>query len=286
MYYGEYDFKSAKNILSQSSLFGDSSLLVIKSDTKIAQSQLIDLILQAEKSGSNYLLLEFYKNPNKKSSEYYYMTQDQAKEFDSAYSFYVPFQRDAVQMLKARSLELGLDMSEYLLSQLYTVHNGEIGICMMELEKFIIYKEEGKNLEVDAKMLSSLCFGLGAENFEEQVIALLQKKEVLQSFIKMSEEGIDEIEILNNISYFIHKLFMFYSYIRANGNPNAYEITGSNMPKFMLEKLSNLSMRFDEYQYQFFFEILSNSMLDMKLKGKIDKNSYFISTLIKLQEII
>ncbi|MCF6173775.1 MAG: hypothetical protein L3J44_08365, partial [Campylobacteraceae bacterium] len=65
LYYDEYNFTIAKNFLSQSSLFGDRNILIIKTDKVIPKKDLDILVELSFKNSTNYLIYQYFGDDKK-----------------------------------------------------------------------------------------------------------------------------------------------------------------------------------------------------------------------------
>lgn len=284
-FFSEYDFGSAKSIISQSSLFGDSSLLLLKLDKMIPKNELQELVKCAKKNAQNSLVIELYQNDSRAYKEYTKDCKLVESEFKNAQNgvsvrFYKPTPNESLKILKDRALELEIRAGEHVLNHLLIMHNSDIALAYSELDKLSLLKKE-----LDTKDINSLCFGLGAVSVDEFLIKLANKEKIEDDLLKILEEGGDEIMILNSTTIFFSKLFMYYCYIKSNGYPNALDIVGINLPKHVNDKNAQLAIKFKEKHYLKILCLLQESSLEIKLNSK-EKESIFLSTLIKLQEII
>ncbi len=278
-YFDEYDFKSAKNFLSQASLFGNSNVLVIKTDKKIPKKELDSLISVCKRGDRSFFILEFYGEDQK--------AKDIAKSFSKKNEadfvrFFKPYLKEAVSLLYQRARELGIDIEPYALEHLYFLQNEEISLAMRELEKLSLI--EGK---IGAKDIDRLVYGLGNVSIEDLIEKIFNKEDIKEALHQILEAGLhDEISIISSVQNYLSQLFMFHIYIKIYGKVDAKEITGFNMPQFIAQKRANLSIKITLQKYKEIFDHLLDTELKLKKSANIDKKSFLISSLIKIQTFL
>ena len=279
LYYDEYNFALAKSFLSQSSLFGDRNILIIKTDKTIPKKELDILIDLVNKNSTNYFIFQFFGDDSK------------AKNIAKAFSpkkganfvrFFKPNQGEAIYMLQNRAKELGLNINGYALSHLYQLQNEDLTLCANDLEKLNILDKEIEICDIDR-----LIYGLGTVGMDSFIYDLLQKREIKENYSRLIELGnADEIRIINAIETYISQLFLFYSYIKINGSFDARAILGYPLPPALAQEKSRLCMMFDTNKYDEIMKLLLESEYRLKKVQNIDKSSLLLSTLIKLQSLL
>lgn len=271
-YYDEYDFNTAKNHLSQASLFGGRNLLIIKSEKKIAKNELDIFINLCEKNEDNFFIYAYYGTDNK--------TYAKAKNTTMSVRFFHPKEFEAQNIILEIAKEKNVNIDKYSISHLLNIHNSNLALCVNELEKFQLY-----DTPITVKDIDNLVYGLGEVNIEQFIKNLLQKKDFKDDIKKLLEYGEDEIKILTSITSYITQLYMFNIYIRVNGTPNALDILGYPAPKFVVDEKAKMCMKIKRETYQQLHQILLDSELKMK-KAAVDKESILLSTLINIQRIL
>jgi len=278
-YYDEYDFRLAKSFLSQSSLFGDRNILIIKTDKTIPKKELDALIELANKNSTNHFLFQFFGDDSKAKNISKAFTPKKSANF---VRFFKPNQGEAIFMLQNRAKEIGLSIGGYALSHLYQLQNEDITLCINDLEKLNILDKEIEICDID-----KLIYGLGSVGMDGFVYELLQKKDIRETYARLMELGnADEIRIINAIESYISQLFLFYSYIKINGSFDARAVLGYPLPPALAQERSRLCMMFDLKTYNAVFKLLLESEYRLKKIQNIDKNSLLLSTLIKLQSLL
>jgi len=279
LYYDEYNFTLAKNFLSQSSLFGDRNILVIKTDKTIVKKELDILINLSFKSSTNYLLLQFFGDDSK------------AKNIAKAFSpkknanfvrFFKPNLGEALFLLQNRAKELNININRYALSYLYQLQNEDIALCINDLEKLNILDKE-----IEVRDINELIYGLGSVGMDEFIYELLQKRDIRESYSRLMELGnADEIKIINAIESYLSQLFLFYAYIKIHGTFDARSVLGYPLPPNLAKERSKLCMMFDLKTYNTIFKYLLQIEYKLKKMQNIDKSSMLLSALIKLQSLL
>ncbi len=279
LYYDEYNFTLAKSFLSQSSLFGDRNILIIKTDKTILKKELDVLIELAYKNDTNHFLFQFFGDDSKAKNISKAFTPKKGANF---VRFFKPNQGEAIYMLQNRAKEIGLNISGYALSHLYQLQNEDITLCINDLEKLNILDKEIEICDIDR-----IIYGLGGVGMDEFVFDLLRKKDIRETYARLMDLGsADEIRIINAIESYIAQLFLFYSYIKINGSFDARAVLGYPLPPALAQERSRLCMMFNANAYNKMFTLLLQSEYKLKKVQNIDKSSLLLSTLIKLQSLL
>ncbi len=278
-YFDEYDFKSAKNFVSQSSLFGNSNVLIIKTEKSIPKKELEYLVKSCSKAQNSYFILEYFGNSAK--------ARDISKVFSKKLSadfvrFFKPNIYEAVNYLLEYAKSISLHIGRYAIEQLYQLQNEDISLSVRELEKLSVL-----NKEIDEKDIRAYSFGLGMISLDKLMEQFVLKKDIKKLLQEMMEiANNNEVFIINSIENFLTQLFMFHIYIKSHGSFNVLEILGYPLPPQLAKQRAGLSIRIDLLTYQMLFKRLLEIELELKKATHIDKNSYFISSLINLQSYL
>lgn len=284
-YFGDYDYAQIMNLLSQSSLFGENTLVVLKIDKKIAKKELQSFLKVLERVQSNYLLIEFYRSDSKSSSEYARDFREMAGLFKGENQievrFFEPNLSECQMLLAQRAKELGIEIQMRSLMLLLNIQNGDIAIALKELEKFVYW-----NRPIEEREIHELCSSIGSIEFDDFFDSLLARKksETMDKYARLEEEGLDEMSFLSAMGSYFYRLFLFFAYIRSNGKADAKEILGYAPPQFVVQKIAKEAMSLREEQYKMIFEVLLQWRVSI-FSGK-GKNSNAIVALHKLQEIL
>jgi len=278
-YFDEYDYKSAKNFISQSSLFGNANILIIKSEKKIPKKELDSLIKICHNSQNSFFILEYF-GPDANA-------KDIAKAFSKKFSadfvrFFKPNHHEAISYLLKYSKKISLDIDRYAVEQLYNLQNEELSLSVKELEKLAILDKK-----IDSKDIDYFSFGLGTTTIEKLMEQFVLKKDIKSIVYDISEmANANEILIINSIENFLTQLFLFHIYIKSHGNFNVIDILGYPLPPQLANKRAELSIKIKLPTYKKLFYELTNIELTLKKSTHIDKDSFFVSSLIKLQSFL
>ncbi len=275
LYYDEYNFSTVKNHLSQSSLFGGKNIVSIKGDKAIPKKELDILVALCEKSDNSYLIFQYFGDSKKAANI--------AKSFKKNFvRFFKPNPREAQNLLLTKAKEIGLNISGYALQHLYMLHLEDLSLCVNEFDKLALFNKEITPADIDR-----VVFGLGSVGLDSFVEKLLKKEDIKNSFLVLSESGMaDEIKVINAIQGYISRLLLFHMYIKVYGKPDARAILGYPLPPQLTEKLARNSINIDIVCFKNMLTHLTKSELVLKKMRNIDKSSYLISSLIKLQSYL
>ncbi len=278
-YYDEYNFTLAKNFLSQTSLFGDRNILIIKTDKTISKKELDILVNLSFKNSTNYFILQFFGDDSKAKNLSKSFTPKKNANF---VRFFKLNQGEALHLIEIKAKEIGLNINRYVISHLYQLQNEDISLCINDLQKLNILDKEIEICDID-----SLIYGLGSVGMDSFIYELLQKKDIRKTYTRLIElGGSDEIRIINAIESYVSQLFLFYSYIKIYGKFDARAVLGYPLPPAISQERSRLCMMFDLKTYNEILNLLLESEYKLKKIQNIDKNSLLLSTLIKLQTFL
>lgn len=274
LYHDEYDFSSAKAHLSQASLFGDQNILIIKSDKKLPKKELDTLVEQCEKNSNNIFIYAYYGDDHK------IYTKPPANTKTMCVRFFHPSHTEAVSILLQLAREKNVNIDNYTINHLLTIHNGDIALSCNEIEKLIVYDRA-----ITSKDIEQLVFGLAEIDIDEFTKKILNKKDFKAELQSILERGEDEIRVITAITSYLTQLYMFNIYIRVNGAPNAMEILGYSPPKFIVDEKATMSIKIKPQTYYKLHELLLESELKMK-SADVDKSAILFSALIKVQKLL
>ncbi len=276
LYHDEYNFQTAKAHLSQASLFGDTNLLIVKSEKKIPKKELDTLLELCVKNSENIFIFCYYGSDHKT----YNNSKAFAKYNTMNVRFYDPKPYEAQNILQHLAQELQIQIDKHTIIHLLNIHHQDLALCANELSKFTIYQRPITPKDVDA-----LVFGLHEVNLEEFIEKLLVKHDILDDLANLLEHAEDPIRIITTIASYFTQLYMFHIYIRIHGAPNATEILGYNPPKFVVEKKAQQAIKIKPKQYYKIAKLLTQTELQMKSVA-CDKEGLLFSSLIRLQKLL
>lgn len=288
-YFDEYDMKAVNALLSQSSLFGTQSLIVIKTQAKLPKSD-IDIFLESlSHNPHNALIIEYYQASSKSDADYArdcktlagYFKHTNLKDEIVEVRFYPPNMGECMQLMRARSKELQLMADDKILNSILALQNYDIALSLKELEKFLIYT--GKNAKaIEPSDVNLLCDGIASFSIEELCIHLMEKRYLPTIMNTIYEEGINEIMMIGEIQRFFYQLFLFFAFIKLKGYPDPKAILGYTPPTHKSEQLARYCIRFKEAEYIQIFELLSQ----WRYEVSTGKTRHSMMALIKIQALI
>ena len=275
--YDEYNFNSAKNYLSQSSLFGGVNLLIVRSDKKIPKKELDVLVELTKKSQYNYFLY------------IYEGTSTNARSLQSSFSdkkgglwvrFFEPNFKEAMDYANIKVRELHINISSYALSHLINLLNLDMALIDKELEKLAILDQE-----IAIKDIDNLVYSTAPLAVEGVIISLFSKEDVTQTIHKLTELGEDEFALLRAIQRFLQQLFLFRAYIQLNGSPNSKEILGYALPRKIEEQRASLAIKIKSSTFLKIYQELLELELIMKSNSS-NRESLFYGGLLKIRDLL
>lgn len=294
-YFDEYSVTGVNALLSQGSLFGGSSLVILKLNQKLPKADVELFLRSLESNTQNALIVEFYQSSSKSNADYAkdykvfagYFKKLEKRKFGKNevvdVRFFKPNTSESMNFMRARSKELGLMIEEKLLAYILLLQNNDLSLALNELEKFVILKQDKYSHTITPSDVNLLCDGLASFSVEELCHKLMEKKPFVQMLQSMYEEGVNEIAMISEIQRFFYQLFLFFAFIKIKGPPiNAKEILGFIPPDEVTNRLSRYSICFKETEYMRIFELLSQWRYEVS-KGKSRQS---MNVLIKIQEMI
>ncbi|MDR0579986.1 MAG: DNA polymerase III subunit delta [Campylobacteraceae bacterium] len=274
-YFDEYDFKSAKAYLSQSSLFGDKNIALLKLEKSPPQKEIEELVRLCEKNDINRLLFVFYGEDAK--------AKDIAKAFGKSFvRVFKPNPNEAVKFLSTEAKNINLNISGFALQNLYSIQNENLSLAVSELSKLSLLNKEITMADID-----NLVFGMGSVELETFIIKLLSSEKIISLYKTINESGtVDEIRLINAIESHLFQLFLFHAYIKINGSFDAEKILGHPLPPQIAKQRSEMAMRIKLKIFSKLFKVLTNAEFTLKTNSNLDKESYMLSTLLRIQECL
>jgi len=270
-HYDEYDFTTAKNQLNQSSLFGGQNIIVIKNDKMIPKKELDILIGLCEKCDNSFLIFQYFGDSKKAATI--------AKAFKKNFvRFFKPNLNEALAFLHLKARKIGLNINGYTLQHLYMLQLEDLSLCVNEFEKLALFDRE-----ISASDVDRVVYGLGSVGLDGFVEKLLEKADIKKSLYSLD---VDEIRVINSIQSYLSQLLLFHMYIKIHGTFDARAILGYPLPAQLAKKRANHSIKINMTSYKLMLEHLAKSELALKKIKNIDKNSYLIYSLIKLQSYL
>jgi len=277
-YYDEYEFKTAKSYLSQSSLFGGANLLLIKRDKKIPKKELETLITLVNKNPNNYLLFE-YKGEAKNAKTL--QNSFSPKKGANWVRVFEPNMRDSIEILKRKAQHIGLKIDHYALQYLLLLLNNNLALSANELDKLAILK--GK---ITTKEIDKLVYSTASIATEQLINALFEKKPIIDTINRLIELGSDEFAILRSTQFFVNQLFLFHTFMKLNGHIDSKAILGYKLPKQIEEQKANLALRIKSPTLLKIFEHLLELELRLKSSPSTNRELLLYGGFMKLQSYL
>lgn len=274
LYFDEYDFSAAKAHLSQASLFGDQNVLIIKSEKKVPKKELDTLIEQCEKNSDNVFIYAYY------GSDHTAYAKPPANTKTMCVRFFHPNHTEALSTVAQIAREKNVAIDKEGINHLLNIHSGDIALSCNEIEKLRIYDKPITTKDIDA-----IIFGLAEVGIDDFIKKVLGKKDFKSDLESLLGHGEDEIRILTALTSYLTQLYMFNTYIRLNGAPNAIEILGYNPPKFVVDEKATASIKIKLPLYYKLHELLLEAELKMK-SSHVDKGAILLSTLLRVQQLL
>lgn len=272
-YHDEYNFNLAQAHLSQASLFGDTNLLIIKSEKKVPKADLDRLVELCKKNPENSFIYAYYGTDYKSSDKSF-------KDYGMSVRFFTPNHTEALSFLSQEAKELKVQIDKYALNHLLTIQNQDLSLAASELRKLALFDGE-----IGIKDIDSLVYGVAQVSLDQLITQILSKQDFRKNLESILQSGEDEIRIITALSGFVTQLYLFNTYIRINGTPDSQAILGYTLPQFILTERANFSLRFKPVHYKALLGLLLDCELQLK-SSHLNKEAVLFSTLLKLQKII
>lgn len=288
-YFDEYDTNTINALLSQGSLFGTSSLVVLKLHQALSKADITLFLQSLSTNSTNSLIIEYYQSPSKGSGEYISSCKTYAGYFKNPkmpansvieVRFFEPNMSEKIALMRQKCASLKLRADDKILAYMLNLQNNDIALSLNELDKFVLVV--GDSRAIEAADVNALCDGVASVSIEELCYTIMDKKPFIDMMQSIYEEGVNEVMMIGEIERFFYKLFLFFAFIKIHGSPNAREILGYNPPAHIAERLARYAIRFREGDYINIFELLSYWRFDVS-KGNAKQS---ISALIKIQALI
>jgi DNA polymerase-3 subunit delta len=270
LYFEEFSPEFALNILSQSSLFSSTNILLAKINKKIPKKELDKLVEICNTNPDSKVILCCFGDGDFKSMEASFTK----KTNSVSVRFYPLEDYEAKNLLSERANELGLKIHTNDLEFLYTMHQKDLSLSMADLSKLSIL-----DTEISSKTISLQCFGLGTVNIEEFLEKLVLGKNVNKDIYDLLEEGMNEVALVSRITAFIQTLFMINSYLKLYGNLNIMDIWGYPLPAKIANRQAELAKRFQKDDFLYMLNFLQEVELELKNTKVINLNTHLQSKL-------
>lgn len=277
--FDEYDFNRAKSQIDQNSLFGDLSILHIKTDKKIPLKELKALVSLTNSSA--IFAYELHDGVQKNVAE-------QAKVFgDKNFArFFVPkSDNEASEILLNHAKKLGLAVpNPALLLRIYHIHNENVYLATSELNR-IASIGASLNDELIAKLVSNL----NALSFDTLFDTLLKSRDASAKIAQYFDaNSTDETAFLNALYKSFHRLFLVHCGLKLKPGSSIASLLGlQRLPQNVEIELRAQASRFSLSMFYDIFAHLNACEYELKKpKNFMDKELFLRSELLKLSSII
>jgi len=265
IYFDEYNFKDCENYLSQSSLFASSNILLIKTQKKIPKKELDELIKFCNTNPESYLIVSCVGDTDFKT-----MAKSFTKKTNSCeVRFFAPTDQEAVHILNEVAISKNIQCGFGELQYLYNMHQKNLSLAVNDLNKLSILQTP-----ITANIINAQCFGMGAVSLDDFFNKLFTAQAINKDLYMLLEEGMNEINLINQTTSFIQQLFSINSYLKLNGQLNILEIWGYKLPTNIANARASIAMKFNNDEFTEMLNFFLNLELELKTKKGLEINSY------------
>jgi len=270
LYFEEFGVEQAFEILSQSSLFSATNILLVKTTKKIPKKELDKIVEICKNNSDSKFILCCFGDADFKSMEASF-----SKKTNSVVVRFYPLEDyEAKNILQAKANEFGVRIQNHDLEFLYNMHQKDMSLSICDLLKLSILDEE-----ITSKTINLQCFGLGSVHFDDFLEKLLLGKNVNKDIYDLLEEGMNEVAFVSRITNFVQMLFMINSYLKLYGNLNIIEIWGYPLPQKIAQKQASIAQRFQKEDFLSMLTFLQQLEFELKFTKVIDLNTHLQSKL-------
>ncbi len=277
LYFEEYDFDQAKSYLSQNSLFGNTNLLILKTEKALTKKDAETLLELIQKSGDNYLIYVFLGIqkeikplvPLFKSSE------------NVEVRLFEPTIKESLVALRKKATYIELDIDDYVLEHLILSLNNNLMLANGELDKLKIL-----NRAITTKDIGELVFCETSMSAERFIIDICNKKMSFTTLNTLLESGNDINAIIRSTQVFLNQILLFQAHIKLNGVVNSQDILGYKLPKQIEEQRAMIANRIKSSKLLKAFEHLLQSEIEIKRAQAPQKETLLYAMFIELQNIL
>jgi DNA polymerase-3 subunit delta len=244
-YYDEFDFDAAKTHLSESSLFGDVNLLILKHN-KIPPN--LDKLIKVNKN--NYFLFFYYSNKTPKNNPF-------GKNF---VRFFEPNLRETVVYIDELSKKLNLNITQE--AKLYLAKSISPEFLKEEITKLSIYSND-----ISLEDVKQLVFLYKEESFEDLIVSVLKGEDFSEKLNTILEVA-DFKRIIPAFIRYVRELYEYHLYFKKTGLSSLEGFLGYKLPSQIERQRIELSLKFKEKDYYELLKHLLNFELKMRNSEK------------------
>jgi DNA polymerase-3 subunit delta len=265
IYFDDYNFKECENFLSQSSLFSATNILMIKTMKKIHKKELDELIALCKTNPDSFIIVCCIGDNDFKT-----MAKSFTKKTNSCeVRFFNPSDQEALHILNEAIQEKNIQCGFGELQYLYNMHQKDLSLAVNDLNKLSILQTP-----ITVNIINAQCFGMGAVSIDDFLNKLFSAENINKDLYMLLEEGMNEINLINQTTTFLQQLFNINSYLKLNGQLNILEIWGYKLPNNIANTRASIAMKFNSEEFINMLNFFSNLELELKTYKNIDINSY------------
>ena len=265
IYFDEYNYKECDNFLSQSSLFAASNILIIKTSKKIPKKEIDTLIALCNTNPDSFIILSCTGETDFKT-----MAKSFTKKTNSCeVRFFNPTDQEALHILNGVIQEKHIQCGFGELQYLYNMHQKDLGLAVNDLNKLSILQEP-----ITANIINAQCFGMGSVSIDDFLNKLFTGQAINKDLYMILEEGMNEVNLINQTTTYLQQLFNINSYLKLNGQLNILEIWGYKLPTNIANTRASIAMKFTSEDFIRMLNFFLDLELDLKTRKNLDINSY------------
>jgi DNA polymerase-3 subunit delta len=273
IYFDEYNYETCMDILSQSSLFLSTNIVLVKLVKKIPKKEIDNLIKICNINKDTHIIFACLQNKNPKVTKPVDF-KSMAKSFNTKTSsvevrFFAPQPTEAIKILQNEAKKQNIIFEQNALIYLYELHEKDLSLCLSDINKLSILQE---TITIDT--IKQQCYGMGAVSLEDFLNNLFLGNRYKKDLYKILEEGVNEIYLINQMTSFVQQLFTINTYLKLYGNLDILKIWGYPLPQDIAKQRANIAMRYTQNQYTSMLKQLLTLELELKSGKTIDTNSY------------
>jgi len=265
IYFDEYNYKECENFLSQSSLFSATNILMIKTIKKIPKKELDALIATCNTNQDSFLIISCIGETDFKTMAKSFTKKTKSCEV----RFFNPNDQEAIHILNEVIQEKNMQCGFGELQYLYTMHQKDLSLAVNDISKLDILQTP-----ITANIINAQCFGMGAVSVDDFLNKLFTGQNINKDLYMILEEGMNEINLINQTTSFLQQLFNINSYLKLYGQLNIIEIWGYKLPTNIANTRASIAMKFNNDEFLKMLNFFSNLELELKTKKGLDLNSY------------
>ncbi len=277
-YFDEYDFNCAKSYLSQTSLFGEINLLIIKRDKKIPKRELDTLVDLVYKNSNNYLILHFQGKDRDAKSMHSSFTSKKGAVWVRLFK---PDMRESIELLTQRARSIGLNIDSATLQHLLILLDGNLTLSINELDKLSIL--EGKITTTD---IDRLVYSTSPLSIDNLIAQIFNREPIIDILNRIERLGVDEFATLRATEIFVNQIYLFHLHIKLYGNSNSEEIIGYKLPRDIEKQRVKIARKLTLNTLLKIFNLLLEVELKMKQTSLHDREPLLYGAFIRLQSLL